>query len=185
MWQLLEQIIAADTEAVMLKSDTKDDLYNLIEYAKNNGRTIVPPNESVQIEIGKSNGSVAEDEFFKSVSHFCSCHKTFEAERNIKLNKVIKNLDNSYSNFEFDLVLYEKTLFGKKPVIAFEINGGEHLGNFAREKADRTKMEICNKHGIKLIFIPNSFVKAYEWIADIILSFKDSNKPIQQSLFSE
>ena len=61
-------IIAADTEAVMLKSDTKDDLYNLIEYATNNGRTIVPPNESVQIEIGKSNGSVAEDEFFKSVS---------------------------------------------------------------------------------------------------------------------
>ena len=180
-------IIAADTEVINTLSDKKDDLYNLIQYAKNNGKIIVPPNESIKIEIGKSNASFAEDEFFKTISHFCSCHKTFEAERNVKLSKIIKNgLNHSVSKMEFDLVLYEKNMFGsKKPVIAFEVNGGEHFGVVAREMSDKTKMTLCQENGITLILIPNSFVKAYEYIADIIMSSKNRATSIQQSLFSE
>ena len=178
-------VIAADTEVVDKLSDKKDDLYNLIQYAKNNGRLEVPPNESVKIEIGKSNASVAEDEFFKTVSHFCSCHKTFEAERNVRVSKVIKNESNPIlDRMEFDLVLYEKNFYGgKRPIIAFEVNGGEHFGVTAREMSDRRKKEICKKNKIKLIIIPNTFVKAYEHIADIIMSSKNKETSIQQSLF--
>jgi len=178
-------IIAADTEVIDKLSDKKDDLYNLIQYAKNNGKLEVSPNESIKIEIGKSNSSVAEDEFFKTVSHFCSCHKTFEAERNVKLSKIIKTESNqSLDRMEFDLVLYEKNFFGgKKPVIAFEVNGGEHFGVMAREMSDRRKMDICKRNGIMLIVIPNTFVKAYEYIADIIMSSKNKSTSIQQSLF--
>ena len=87
---------------------------------------------------------------------------------------------------EFDLVLYEKNMFGsKKPVIAFEVNGGEHFGVVAREMSDKTKMTLCQENGITLILIPNSFVKAYEYIADIIMSSKNRATSIQQSLFSE
>ncbi len=179
-------IIAADTEAINLKSDKKDDLYNLIQYAKNNGKIEIPPNEFVKIEIGKSNGSIAEDEFFKTISHFCSCNKTFDAERNVKPSKVIKNgISPVFNNMEFDLVLYEKTFFAKKPVIAFEVNGGEHNGKGATEISDKRKMDICKINGVKLIFIPNSFVKAYEYISDIILSAKNKSMTIQQSLFDE
>ena len=178
-------VIAADTEVVDKLSDKKDDLYNLIQYAKNNGRLEVPPNESVKIEIGKSNASVAEDEFFKTVSHFCSCHKTFEAERNVRVSKVIKNESNPIlDRMEFDLVLYEKNFYGgKRPIIAFEVNGGEHFGVTAREMSDRRKMDICKKNKITLIIIPNTFVKAYEYIADIIMSSKNKETSIQQSLF--
>lgn len=175
-------VVAADTEAVDLRSNKKDDLYNLIQYAKNNGEIIIPENETVKIEIGKSNGSVNEDEFFKTVSHFCSCHKTFEVERNVKLSKLFKN-EVVNGDFEFDSVLYEKTLFGKRPAIAFEVNGGEHLGNLSRERSDRRKMDICARHGIKIVFIPNSFVKAYEYIVDIIFSSKNKSMSIQQSMF--
>lgn len=73
---------------------------------------------------------------------------------------------------EFDLVLYEKTFWEKKPVIVFEVNGGEYFGALARKKSDRMKMEICKQNNIKIIFILNSFVKAYRYIADIILSDK-------------
>lgn len=84
------------------------------------------------------------------------------------------------------MVLYEKTIWGnKKPVIAFEVNGGEHLGSLPREKSDRYKMKLCSQKGIKLIFIPNTFVKAYEYIADIIISSKNKFTSIQQSLFEE
>ena len=179
-------IVAADVEIMDILSDKKDDLYNLIQYAKHNGKIVVPPNESVKIEVGKSNGSVAEDEFFKTVSHFCTCHKSFEAERNVKLNKIFKNnLPQNLASKEFDLVLYEKTFWGKKPVIVFEVNGGEHFGVLAREKSDRMKMKICKQNNIKIIFIPNSFVKAYEYIADIILSAKNKSTTIQQSMFDD
>lgn len=175
-------IIAADTEIIGKLSDKKDDLYNLIQYAKNNGEIAIPPNEIIKLEIGKSNGSLNENEFFKTVSHFCSCHKTFDAERNVKISKLLKDEDIN-KNLEFDLVLYEKNWFGKKPIIAFEVNGGEHFGVLSRERADRKKMDICAKYGMKLIFIPNTFVKSYEYIADIILSAKNKTTTIQQSLF--
>lgn len=178
-------VIAADTEWLNKLSDKKDDLYNLVKYAQNNGLVEVPPNEFVKIEIGKSNGSIVEDEFFKTISHFCSCHKTFETMRNVKLDKVIKKgLTTKLSQMEFDLVLFEKTFWGsKKPVIAFEINGGEHFGVTSREISDRTKMAICALNGIKLIMIPNSFVKSYEYIVDIIMASRNVDTSIQQSMF--
>ncbi len=179
-------IIEADTEAIDILSDKKDDLSNLIQYVKNNGKIEVPPNESMKIEIGFSNGSTAEDEFFKTVSHFCSCYKAFDVERNVKISKLFKNDPEARaSEMEFDLVLYEKTFWGKKPVIAFEVNGGEHFGVLSREKSDRKKKELCNKNNIKLVFIPNSFVKTYQYISDIINSAKNKYLTIQQSMLDQ
>ena len=148
-------VIAADTEVVStLSGDKKDDLYNLVEYVKKNGQISVPPNESVTIEIGASNGSQAEDEFYKTVSHFCTCNKSFEAERNVKLSKLFKNeVEFINCNKEFDLVLYETGFFRKKPRIVFEINGGEHFGVASREQSDKAKMDICKKTGIKLVIM--------------------------------
>ena len=118
------------------------------------------------------------------MSHFCSCHRSFEVERNVKLSKLFKGeKEFADSKKEFDLVLYEHGFFGKKPCIVFEINGGEHFGAANRERSDRAKMEICNKKGIKIIFIPNSFVKNYEYIMDIIISAKNAEIPIQQTIF--
>ena len=178
-------IIAADTEILNERSkDKKDDLYNLVEYVKNNGQISVPPNESVTMEIGSSNGSQAEDEFYKTLSHFCSCHKSFDVERNVKLSKLFKGeAEFVNSNKEFDLVLYETGFLKRKPSIVFEVNGGEHFGVASREHSDRAKMEICKQKGIKLIIIPNSFVKNYEYIVDIIMSSKNAENPIQLTLF--
>ena len=98
--------------------------------------------------------------------------------------KSLKNEVITNGNLEFDLVLFEKVFMGRRPVIAFEINGGEHLGSLSRELSDKRKMDICKRNGIKLIIIPNSFVKSYEYIANIILSAKNRETSIQQSLFN-
>lgn len=179
-------IIAVDDEVLNAMSDKSDDLYNLVQYAKSNGKVDVPENESVKIEIGKSNGSKAEDEFFETISHFCSCYRYFDRERNVKLGKLFgSDCPSGVANKEFDMVLYKKVFINRVPVVAFEVNGGEHLGNYDRERSDRIKAAICKKKGIKLVFIPNTFVKSYEYIADIILSCKTPNKPIQMTLFDE
>lgn len=177
-------VIAADEEVIDKLSGKDDDLYTLLSYVKNNGNIVVPPSESVKIELGLSNGSIHEDEFFKTISQFCSCNKNFEAERNVKLSKLFNDLQ--YGKKEFDLVLYEiKDHLPRRPVLAFEVNGGEHLGIREREESDMKKANICKKYNIHLIMIPNSFVKEYEYIADIINSSKNKNESIEHSLFDD
>lgn len=180
-------VIATDTECVDVLSDKKDDLYNLIQYVKNNGDIETTAKENPKIEIGKSNGSISEDEFYKTISQFCTSYTAFEVKRNVDASKVINVSDMPFvSKFEFDVVLYKKQLLRKPtPVIAFEINGGEHLGKLSREKADRKKMEICGKNNIKLIFIPNTFVKDYEHVIRIIKASSNKNTTIQETLFEE
>lgn len=166
-------VIATDYEALENLSDKSDDLYSLVNYVKNNGMIEISPSLLNNISIGKSNGSKAEDEFYKTISHFCSTNINFEVERNVSFRKIFKNDPIlSKSKKEFDLVLYEKQFFTSKVSIVIEINGGEHFGNYNREKSDAEKREICKKQGWKFLSIPNSFVKSYEEIREIILSTK-------------
>lgn len=178
-------IIAADTKQIERLSDKNDDLYTLIEYVKNNGNVSTPKKENIKIEIGKSNGSLTEDKFYETVSHFCSCNTSFDVMRNVSVGKIIKNLQPSEMNLEFDAVLFKKTLFSKVPVIAFEVNGAEHIGRVSREKADRKKMDICKRNNIDLVIIPNDLVKSYEYVLEVIKASKNKVTTIQQSLFGD
>ena len=164
-------IVVADVEALkLLSKDKKDDLYSLVNYVESNGKTTVLPNESYKIQIGNSNGSKMEDNFFKTISHFCSVNNTFEVKRNVKLSTLFSSdelLKNS--QLEFDVVLYQINETNLIPKIAIELQGGEHFGNIEREISDTRKHEICKKNGIILLEIPNSFAKSYETIKELIL----------------
>lgn len=164
-------IVVSDVEALeKLSLDKKDDLYNLVQYVAKNGNIEVPPNESYSIQIGNSNGSKNEDIFYQTISHFCSVNNKFEVKRNVKLRTLFSSdplLSNS--KLEFDIVLYQSTLFTRTPKIAIELQGGEHFGNIEREKCDTRKSQICKEKGITLLEIPNSFIKSYETIKDLIL----------------
>lgn len=51
-----------------------------------------------------------------------------------------------------------------KTIVAFEIDGGEHVGSKENAFRDRKKEEIYVKYNIKLIVIPSSAVKDHESI---------------------
>lgn len=176
-------IITGDLDVINALSDKKDDLYNLIQYAISDGNIIVPPNDSIKIEIGKSNGSENESIFFKTLSHFCSTHKHFDCEKNVSLKNLFKDDPIlKHSKKEFDFVLYETQMFKpKKPVIVIELNGGEHFGNRNREKSDVYKMKVCKEHNISFLIIDNSFIKSYEYIRDLLNTVK-SKKVMQLTL---
>lgn len=179
-------VVVADVEALeALSNDKKDDLYNLVNYVKGNGRTIVPPNENITIQIGNSNGSRNEDMFFETISHFCSVNPTFKVERNVKISKLFSDDPIlGKEKYEFDLVLYSRGMWGLTPCIAIELQGGEHFGNLRREHSDTRKHEICKEKGIRLIEIPNSFVKSYVTIKTLLENSSGPNV-VQTSLFSE
>ncbi|MDY4788584.1 MAG: AAA domain-containing protein [Bacilli bacterium] len=168
-------IISADKEALLLLSDKSDDLYQLINYVSENGNVVVPQNESIRIEIGKSNGSKNEQEFFKTISQICSLHQNFDAKTNVDMKEIftdyIFNLLSSKK--EFDLVIYEKRKDGKLyPKIIVEENGGEHMGSICREQSDNYKRELAAKNGIRFIMIDNSFRKSYTYIKTLIENSK-------------
>ena len=76
----------------------------------------------------------------------------------------------------FDSVIYIKHFTREKPIIAFEIAGGEH---YQRGRNDIIKETICNNNGVKYIMVPNADVKDYELIKSFLeISF--ARKPAEK-----
>ena len=119
-----------------------------------------------------SNNSVNEREFFRTITpYFKRRGSKMRLIRNMAVQEAIKGIYPEdflkIGRKEFDVVVQLSVgLLQRRyrTITVFEIDGGEHLGNALRRKADKEKMEICQKYGVKLIRIANSEVKDYELI---------------------
>jgi len=165
-------LVFADQKAVENLSKKQDNVWlELLKYAKSKGEYKVVPPTADAPNIGKSNGSTNEDEFFKTMAQLCSVYKNYRFRRNVNLSEVFPDdPDFANSKQEFDSVVYlKRTLFRpERPFIAFEINGGEHFGDAHREELDRKKRELCQKKNLILITIDNGTVKDYEYLREMI-----------------
>ena len=85
-----------------------------------------------------------------------------------KIHHTFKDL--LFISIKFYIVLYQLKLMKTVPKIAIELQGGEHFGNIEREKCDTRKSQIFKEKGITLLEIPNSFIKSYETIKELILT---------------
>jgi len=173
-------IVVTDRKAIDLLSRKDDDLYALIDYVEKNGTIEVPESNANKFTIGFSNDSIFEDEFYKTMQHFCSVQGG-RFERNVKVIDLFpEEINNDLVNKkEFDGVLY----IGKVPHIVFEINGHEHTTKAKTIKSDLLKKELLNRKSIDLIFIPNQYVKHYEFIRELI--GKLNGNIYQKTLFDQ
>lgn len=164
-------------------TNTGDGVWNeLIQYCEENGNVEVIPSSYSNLTIGKSNGSLSEDEFYKTIEQIVSTKKRLKVVRNVPLKELFEEYKDSM--MEFDSVIYEKSIFGAlKPIYAFEFDGGEHYSDYRRIEADKRKMSICNTHEIKLIRLPNSFSRDYEFLKKLIEGYRDYEEAEQLSLF--
>jgi hypothetical protein len=144
-------------------------LYALIEYVEQNGTVQVSKSVVNKFTIGFSQNSVFEDEFYRTMSHYCTVQGS-RFERNVKLTDLFpEEINNPALNKrEFDGVIY----LGKVPQIIFEVNGAEHSHNRKRMESDRLKSELLARKNLKLIFVPNQYVKHYEFIRELINKIK-------------
>ena len=168
-------IFVGDKEAIdKLSGDEQNDIKVLSDYVFKNGETIVPKSDAV-ISYDFSNDSKNEKDFFDTIQPYFNRRGTrFRIERNVPVKDAIKGInDIDYESFgkkEFDVVVEAtKDFFNRryKPVVVFEIDGGEHIGSRRTAMLDRQKEEICSRYDIKLIRIPNSAVKDYESIISL------------------
>lgn len=171
-------IIFSDLAAIDTLSQKNDDLYALIQYVQQNGTTHIPPSDATKLTIGFSNDSVFENEFYKTMQHYCTIQDG-RFERNVKVVQLFpEEATNPLVNKkEFDGVLYH----GKTPHIVFEINGREHATHRKSIQSDQLKMELLHRKNIALILIPNQYVKHYEFIRELV--GKLNGNVYQKSLF--
>lgn len=162
-------VVVADKSAVDILSRKDDDLYALIEYVQKNGTTKVSQSVANKFTIGFSNNSVLEDEFYKTMSHYCTIQGT-RFERNVKVTDVFpEEINNPALNKkEFDGIVFE----GRAPRVIFEVNGAEHAKNKKRIESDTLKMQLAKSRNINLILVPNQFVKHYEYIRELMIKIK-------------
>lgn len=165
-------VFCGDKKAIDLLYKTKSsDIKVLSDYVFKNGNITVPKSDIV-ILTDFSNNSVNEREFFRTITpYFKRRGSKMRLIRNMAVQEAIKGIYPEdflkIGRKEFDVVVQLSVgLLQRRyrTITVFEIDGGEHLGNALRRKADKEKMEICQKYGVKLIRIANSEVKDYELI---------------------
>jgi len=184
-------VLVADDEALeaLANKETDDDIISLSNYIKKNGNISVSQSKINKIEIGLSNNSVCENEFFETITHFCSVYRKFSVKRNQAVSKVLNSISDEelksyFTKAEFDLVLYLKNIFGKtEPRLAIELNGGEHYISKSKSAInDKKKMQICQNSGITYLSLPNSYSKSYETISNLIFKLNGESDE-EYSLF--
>lgn len=171
-------IVVTDPKAINILSRKDDDLYALIAYAHHNGDIKIAQSEVNKFTIGFSNNSKFEDEFYKTMQHYCSLKDT-RFKRNVKIIELFPEESNNplVNKKEFDGVLFENNY----PKVIFELNGTEHYHNKKTIKSDILKKELLDSKNIQLLFIPNQYVKHYEFIRELINKF--NGNVFQQTLF--
>jgi len=162
-------IVVTDRKAIDILSKKDDDLYALIDYVEKNGTTQISHSIANKLTIGFSNNSKFEDEFYKTMLHYCTINGV-RFERNIKIVDVFpEERHNTLVNKkEFDAAIFQ----GLEPKIIFEINGIEHYKNKRRMASDKIKMELLKGKQVLFLSIPNQYVKHYEFIIELIKKFK-------------
>jgi|GEM_PF-2567786 len=162
----------------------KESIWNqLIDYSISNGKiSVIPPIPNAIID--KSNGSLTEDEFFKTMSQIATVHKSMMVKRSVYLKDVFPNdPEASLSEMQFDSLILEKGIFNiLKPLIAFEFNGGEHVYDCSRIECDKKKMSICKRLGLTLITIPNKYCKNYEFLIFLIKKYSKEKETLEEQL---
>lgn len=191
-------VFVCDKEALdLVNKDNNSDLKILSDYIYNNGEIDVPKC-NLPISYDFSNNSKAEKEFFITVKpYFNRRGSKFKIEKGIPVKDVLKNPNKEdltlIGRKKFDFVVKVSVgLFNRqyKPIIAFEIDGGEHVGSKLTAKYDRQKEEAASKYGLKIIRIPNSAVKDYKLIIALFETVIGNIKDIEEvhtqlSLFDE
>jgi hypothetical protein len=175
-------IVACDAQVEPLHAATQgiDDLYELVQYVKSTGRSVVTPRKATSRALGvKPYSTHTETAFLESLSH--ALDNIFLAgtrhvvRREVPIAQVFDEDDARESLFysgRFDFVVYEvQAGQAEAPVLAIELDGKEHLSDAVVARRDRTKEDICRRHGFELIRVENSYARRYLHIKEILVDY--------------
>jgi hypothetical protein len=157
----------------------EDDLYELIEYIKSNGESIVSHKTIASRALGiKPYSTETESAFLETLSHAIDVLQPsgsrYVVHKEVPVSQVFQD-NSSYADLfytgRFDFVVYEKTAGIELPVLAIELDGKEHFDNEAVKMRDQQKNQICRDHQFELIRVENTYARRYHYIKDILINY--------------
>ena len=163
-----------------LHPEENDDLYELVNYVKSNGQSIVTPRNSNSRALGiKPYSTQTEDAFLENLSHALGNIMNNEGRCSVKKEVPVKQVfGETFSHVDyfyrgqFDFVVYQKNYARKDmPILAIELDGKEHKENSIVQERDRKKTQICKEHNFELIRVENTYARRYYHIKNILVEY--------------
>lgn len=157
----------------------EDDLYELVEYVRQNGQSQVTPQKANSRALGvKPFSTATEEAFLQNLTHALEniwlTQSRYSIQKEVAISQVFEN-NISYNDLfysgRFDFVVYERQVNRDIPVLAIELDGKEHINNEVVKLRDKKKDDICKAHHLQIIRVENSYARRYNHIKDILLSY--------------
>lgn len=160
-------------------NDVNDDLYELVEYVKTNGKSQVTEKTAASRALGvKPYSSETEEAFLRSLNHALDNVLYYNLNCTVRKEVAISHVfqdnisyDDLFYTGRFDFVVYQKEGERELPILAIELDGKEHMEDDAVRERDRMKKEICDAHNLQLIRIDNSYARRYYYIKEILINY--------------
>ncbi|MDD6058847.1 MAG: AAA domain-containing protein [Ruminococcus sp.] len=160
--------------------DSTDDIYELVNYVRSNGRTEVTPKNVSSRALGiKPYSTETEEAFLQNLNHALDNILLNEGrcsvEREVAISQVFSDnisCSDLFYTGRFDFVIYQRDYSNRKmPVLAIELDGKEHIEDEIVRERDRKKNKICRDHGFELIRVENSYARRYNFIKSVLIDY--------------
>lgn len=170
---------SANVERLHAQSSEDDDLYELFQYVKGEGKTVVTPKETNSRALGvKPFSTETETAFLQNLAHALEniwlTQSKYAIHKEVAISQVFQNntgYEGLFYTGRFDFVVYEKYKDRETPVLVIELDGKEHLEDEVVRRRDAQKNKICREHNIQLIRVENSYARRYNYIKSILMSY--------------
>ncbi len=161
------------------QQSAEDDLYDLVCYVRSKGTSKIAARETDSRALGiKPFSAATEEVFLQTLNHALEniwlSQNRFFVGKEVAVPEVFEG-DKSYGDLfysgKFDFVVYEQNKEQRRPVLAIELDGKEHLEEDAVAVKDKKKREICQAHQVELIRVENSYARRYQHIKGVLEAY--------------
>lgn len=179
-------IIAGSTENLkrLHRPNEDDDIFELCNYVRSNGKTTVTPKETKSRALGiKPYSTETEEAFLENLNHAINAMMVTKTKYIVKkevaisqIFSVSNEINDLFYTGRFDYVVYERDGRSLYPVFAIELDGNEHYEDDDVKFRDSKKQKICEMNNFQLMRVPNTYARRYNYVKDILSTFFD--KPV-------
>ena len=162
-----------------LHATEDDDLYELVQYVRKNGNSIVTRKQVNSRALGiKPFSTETEEAFLENLNHALEniwmSGNRYLIHKEVPISQVFKdNITNNdlFYKGRFDFVVYEKQQKDELPLLAIELDGKEHYEDAVVKERDKQKNNICKAHNLQIIRVENSYARRYNYIKEILMDY--------------
>lgn len=164
------------------KIPNDDDLFDLVNYTKQNGTYEVVKRNSSSRALGiKPYTTQTEEAFLKTLEQSLSNvldknYKYFSVQHEVALASLFidsKIYKDYFYKARIDFVVRTKTHKSGEwlPVFGIELDGQEHKDNPFVIRRDKMKQAICAEHNFELLHVDNTYARRYIFIKSFLEDF--------------